>query len=179
MPPGPEAPQPAPKVPFRTVGQAGASTGSKTGSGGGMGSGAQGSGPKVPYRQVSGTKAASQESPDQKGPDQKGPGQKAPGQKGPDQKDPKQEAPLRTPGFKGTGSKVTVTVDDDHLDDVEGLAEKLRAEGLEVDQVLGDVGIITGSVPSDKRESVGGVEGVAAVEDETTFQLPSPEAGIQ
>ena len=110
---------------------------------------------------------------------QPAPDQPVPDQSAPDQKDPKAETPLRTPGFQGTGSKVTVTVDDDHLDDLEGVAEKLRAEGLEVDQVLGDIGIITGSVPSDKRESVGGVEGVAAVEDEIDFQLPPPEAGIQ
>jgi hypothetical protein len=62
---------------------------------------------------------------------------------------------------------------------VEGLAERLRAEGLEVDQVLGDIGVITGSVPADKRSSLDGLEGVAGVEEEATFQLPSPEAGVQ
>jgi hypothetical protein len=72
-----------------------------------------------------------------------------------------------------------VTVDDAHLGDVEGLAERLRAEGLEVDQVLGDIGIITGSVPADKRRSIDGLEGVDSVEEEATFQLPSPEADIQ
>jgi hypothetical protein len=85
----------------------------------------------------------------------------------------------RTPGSKGTGARVTVTVDDAHLDDVEGLAERLRAEGLEIDEVLGDIGVITGSVSADKRRSIDGLEGVAGVEEEATFQLPPPEAGIQ
>ncbi|MEA2717462.1 MAG: hypothetical protein QOI99_1779, partial [Actinomycetota bacterium] len=80
---------------------------------------------------------------------------------------------------KGPESRVTVTVDDDHLDDVEGLADQLRAEGMTVEQVLGSVGIITGSVSADKRSSIGGVKGVAAVEEEHTFQLPSPEAEVQ
>ena len=118
----------------------------------------------MPYRQV-GTKA-----PTTPPPADKGPGAEPPASTGPEP---------RTPGSQGTGARVTVTVDAAHLDDVEGLAERLRAEGLEVDQVLGDVGIITGSVPADKRSSLDEADGVAAVEEEATFQLPPPEAGIQ
>lgn len=74
---------------------------------------------------------------------------------------------------------MTVTVDDDRLADIDSVADDLRAAGLTVDQVLGAVGIITGSAPADKRRSVERVAGVSAVEDENTFQLPPPDAEIQ
>ena len=83
------------------------------------------------------------------------------------------------PGTAVPGSKVTVTVADDRLGDEESLAEELRAAGMHVDQVLGGVGIITGSVAPDQRGSLGSIAGVAAVEEETTFQLPPPDAEIQ
>lgn len=153
------------------------------------GAGRRGSerGPKVPYRQVSGAKGPAPTgtmSAEARGGATRGGGPKVPYRQVPGAKTSAPAAPAgdsgrRTPGFEGTGTKVTVTVDDAHLGDVEALAERLRAEGLEVDQVLGDVGIITGSVPADRRSSIGALEGVASVEEETTFQLPSPEAGIQ
>jgi hypothetical protein len=75
--------------------------------------------------------------------------------------------------------KVTVTVADDHLDSTDALAEQLRAAGMRVDQVMGAVGIITGSVPPAHRSSIESLPGVAAVEDETTFQLAPPDAEVQ
>ncbi len=79
----------------------------------------------------------------------------------------------------GSDIRVTVTVDDGHLNDVEGVAGQLRAAGVNVEQVLDAVGIITGSVPADRRSSISGIDGVAAVEDELTFQLPPPDADVQ
>jgi hypothetical protein len=75
--------------------------------------------------------------------------------------------------------KVTVTVHDDQLAHIDELADQLRAAGMRVDQVLHPVGVITGSVPSTRRAMIEAVPGVAAVEDETTFQLPPPDAEIQ
>ena len=76
-------------------------------------------------------------------------------------------------------SKITVTVDDDHLTQVHDVAERLRAAGMTVDQVLGSVGMITGSVDPSKRPSVAAVPGVASVEEETTFQIAPPDAEVQ
>jgi hypothetical protein len=75
--------------------------------------------------------------------------------------------------------RVTVTVQDDHLAHIDELADRLRNAGLRVDQVLHPVGVITGSVPSAQRSVIETVPGVAAVEDETTFQVPPPDAGTQ
>lgn len=75
--------------------------------------------------------------------------------------------------------RVTVTVQDDHLAHIDELADRLRTVGMRVDQVLRPVGVITGSVPSTQRPMIETVPGVAAVDDETTFQLPPPDAETQ
>jgi hypothetical protein len=76
-------------------------------------------------------------------------------------------------------SRITVTIDDDHLGRADEVADELRAAGMTVEQVLSTVGIITGSVGPAERASLEAVPGVAAVEDETTFQIPPPDAEIQ
>jgi hypothetical protein len=63
--------------------------------------------------------------------------------------------------------------------DIEQIAELLRAAGMTVEQVLGAVGIITGSVDSLQRDSLTAIPGVVAVEVEQRFQLPPPDAEIQ
>jgi hypothetical protein len=75
--------------------------------------------------------------------------------------------------------RVTVTVHDDQLPRIDELADRLRAAGMRIDQVLHPVGVITGSVPSAQRAMIQAMPGVAAVEAETTFQLPPPDAEIQ
>ncbi len=75
--------------------------------------------------------------------------------------------------------KITVTVSDDHVDDVDGVADRLRAAGMNVDQVLGAVGIITGSAPSKRRSALRRLTGVSAVEGEQTFQIAPPDAEVQ
>ena len=76
-------------------------------------------------------------------------------------------------------TRITVTIDDDHLARADEVADQLRAAGMTVEQVLGTVGIITGSVGPDQRASLEAVPGVAAVEDETTFQIAPPDAEVQ
>ncbi len=76
-------------------------------------------------------------------------------------------------------TRITVTIDDDHLARADEVADQLRAAGMTVEQVLGTVGIITGSVGPGQRASLEAVPGVAAVEDETTFQIAPPDAEVQ
>ncbi|BCJ75045.1 hypothetical protein CS0771_45890 [Catellatospora sp. IY07-71] len=75
--------------------------------------------------------------------------------------------------------RITVSVNDDHVTQIDDLAERLRTAGMRVDQVLSAAGMITGAVDQDRRASIAMVPGVAAVEDETSFQLPPPESDIQ
>ncbi|MHA7273958.1 hypothetical protein ACX80Z_11045 [Arthrobacter sp. TMT4-20] len=73
----------------------------------------------------------------------------------------------------------TVTVDDLHRSAIQEVAEQLRSCGLEVDRVLDNVGMITGSAPENCRPDLEAVEGVSSVDGETRFLLPPPDSDIQ
>lgn len=75
--------------------------------------------------------------------------------------------------------KITVTVDEAHVDRLDSVAEELKTAGMDVDQVLGSVGIITGSVAAEHRAALSGLSGVTAVESDQTFQIPPPDAEVQ
>ena len=63
--------------------------------------------------------------------------------------------------------------------EAEQVAEQLRAAGMTVEQVLSAVGIVTGSVDSERRASLAAVPGVVAVELDRPVQLGPPDAEIQ
>ena len=75
--------------------------------------------------------------------------------------------------------RVTVTVADDQVADTGAVAGRLRSAGMNVEQVLDAVGVVIGSVPAEQRQSLEAVPGVAAVEDETTFQIAPPDSEVQ
>ena len=74
---------------------------------------------------------------------------------------------------------VTVTVDDEHVRAITDVAAALRDRGMHVEQVLGTVGAVTGSVPQELRQSLSDVVGVAHVSGEARVQLPPPDAPVQ
>lgn len=63
--------------------------------------------------------------------------------------------------------------------EAEPVAEQLRAAGMTVEQVLGAVGIITGSIDAERRASLAAVPGVVAVELDRPVQLAPPDSEIQ
>ena len=71
--------------------------------------------------------------------------------------------------------RVHVTVRGRSVDDT--LAE-LRDAGLEVDEALGDLGIVTGRAAPDAVERLRGIPGVT-IEPESGVQLPPPDAPVQ
>jgi hypothetical protein len=74
---------------------------------------------------------------------------------------------------------LSVTVTDTHLARIDEVAAALRGSGLRVGQVHRAIGIISESIPDSRRQSLETVAGVAAVETDTTFQLPPPDAPVQ
>ena len=76
-------------------------------------------------------------------------------------------------------AEVTVSVDDEHLGDVDGVAERLREAGLSVDALLAEIGVITGRIEESRADALRDVEGVADVERSREFQLPPPDSEIQ
>jgi hypothetical protein len=78
-----------------------------------------------------------------------------------------------------TVRRVSVSVDDAHVDSIDTVADALRGHGMEVDQVMGSLGIISGSVPEESRSALLAVTGVASVDDPRGFQLPPPDSPVQ
>ncbi len=75
--------------------------------------------------------------------------------------------------------KITVSVDDDHVAQIDEVVCRLQAAGMQVEEVLRPVGVIIGSVDETHRTLLATVTGVAAVEPQQTFRLPPPDAGLQ
>ncbi len=76
-------------------------------------------------------------------------------------------------------ARFSVTVDDGHLADLDAVARALHDSGMQVDRVLGTLGLITGQAPADARASLLAVEGVTSVDEQLRFQLPPPDAPVQ
>jgi len=76
-------------------------------------------------------------------------------------------------------AEVSVSIDDAHLPVITSVAQALQARGMQVEQVLDAMGIITGSVADDRRPLLEAVPGVAAVVDGLAHQLSPPNAEVQ
>jgi hypothetical protein len=60
--------------------------------------------------------------------------------------------------------------------EIDEVAERLRAAGMKVGQVLAAIGIITGSVQAGRREALADIAGVVAVEPERAVSIAPPDA---
>jgi hypothetical protein len=74
---------------------------------------------------------------------------------------------------------VVVSVADDHLDDLPTVVKDLRRAGLQVDDVLDAVGMVTGTVAGRAVEALESVPGVAEVELQRVHRVAPPDAEIQ
>lgn len=74
---------------------------------------------------------------------------------------------------------VLVSVADEALADMSAVVDALRLAGLSVTEVLSSVGVVTGTVDSDRMSSLSAVPGVLAVEPERTIRLPPPDSPVQ
>lgn len=75
--------------------------------------------------------------------------------------------------------KITVTVAEPHRTEIAGVVERLRSAGMDIDQVLEALGMITGSIAAEKLSMVEALDGVASVDEQMGFQLPPPGDDIQ
>ncbi|MBW4465003.1 MAG: ketohydroxyglutarate aldolase [Pegethrix bostrychoides GSE-TBD4-15B] len=74
---------------------------------------------------------------------------------------------------------VSVTVDDAHQEQMMEVAAGLQAAGMQVEQTLETIGVITGSCESSQISSLSGVAGVATVERGQEVQLPPSDSPLQ
>lgn len=65
--------------------------------------------------------------------------------------------------------RVIVTMDDEHLDNMEAIVSDLKAAGMEISDVLHSAGIITGEVSPENLAKVRQVNGVLGVEQDGTM----------
>jgi len=70
---------------------------------------------------------------------------------------------------------VTLLVDDDSLDDLDGVLRRARKAGLRDGQVLAAAGVITGTAAAGTIHELSLVRGIRAAEPERTIQLPPPD----
>jgi hypothetical protein len=75
--------------------------------------------------------------------------------------------------------KVSVSVDEQQLDQFPQVVEEVKQAGMKVEQQLKDIGVITGSIDSEKLKSLRKVKGVAHIEESREFQIAPPDRDIQ
>lgn len=78
-----------------------------------------------------------------------------------------------------TNIQVLVLIRDEYQDRLPEVAERLQAAGLQIDQWLVEIGMITGSIAAEKMSSLTQIEGVANVESSQDYQIAPPDSEIQ
>ena len=74
---------------------------------------------------------------------------------------------------------VTIAIADDYLSQVTEILSRLRAAGLEVQQVMGEIGVVTGTCDTAQMAGLSQVEGVESVEGDRPIRLAPPDSPIQ
>lgn len=60
--------------------------------------------------------------------------------------------------------RITLTVEDSHLEYFDSVAERAVRAGLEIEEAMGFLGIITGAIDADKVDGLQRLKGIASVE---------------
>jgi hypothetical protein len=72
-----------------------------------------------------------------------------------------------------------ISVSDDHLDRFSEVVKGVEDVGMEVDEKMEDIGVLTGSIDSEKVEPLRRVDGVSHVEESRRVQIPPPDSDVQ
>ncbi len=75
--------------------------------------------------------------------------------------------------------KLLVSIQDEYQDRLPEVAQKLQAAGMQIDQWLREIGVITGAISSEKMSSLSQIEGVANIEFSEEYQIAPPDSDIQ
>ncbi|HEY9658292.1 MAG TPA: hypothetical protein V6C65_07560 [Allocoleopsis sp.] len=89
-----------------------------------------------------------------------------------DERDAHEEADM-------TKIKVSISINDTHLEQINEVKQRLEAAGMDVEQTLQTVGVISGSINSDQINQLYQIEGVQQVEPVQRYQTPPPSSDIQ
>ncbi len=94
-------------------------------------------------------------------------------------KDVSAQNPLSTQGAEMSQVKISVSVDDAHLPQIQQISQQLQSSGMNVEQTLSTIGVISGSISQGKLNSLFQIEGVKNVETQESYQLAPPSSGLQ
>jgi hypothetical protein len=75
--------------------------------------------------------------------------------------------------------KVSVCIHNDHIDQIGQVSDSLRASGMDIEQTMPNIGIVSGSIESQQIEQLQEIAGVDSVELEQNYQLPPPNSPLQ
>lgn len=87
--------------------------------------------------------------------------------------------PLFIQGTKMSQIQVSVSVANAHLSQIQQISQQLQSSGMNVEQTLSSIGVINGSIQSDRLNSLYQIEGVQNVESQQSYQLAPPSSNIQ
>ena len=74
---------------------------------------------------------------------------------------------------------VSVLIRDDSLDRINEVVKQVKSKGMQVNRVLQQSGVLTGSVDADDLIGLNKVKGVSGVEPERSFQIMPPDSDVQ
>jgi hypothetical protein len=72
-----------------------------------------------------------------------------------------------------------ISVADDHLDRFSEVVKDIEDAGMEVEQRMEDLGVLAGTIDSEKVEPLRQVAGASHVEVSRRFQIPPPDSDVQ
>ncbi|MBD0270305.1 MAG: ketohydroxyglutarate aldolase [Acetobacteraceae bacterium] len=75
--------------------------------------------------------------------------------------------------------KVSVSVDDSHLERLDEVARAAEAAGMTVHGRQATIGVLTGSIAQDKLDKLRSVPGVEDVETQREVRVPPPDSEVQ
>ncbi|MDJ0570552.1 MAG: hypothetical protein QNJ53_16115 [Pleurocapsa sp. MO_192.B19] len=75
--------------------------------------------------------------------------------------------------------KISVSVDDAHLPQIKQVSQQLQSSGMNVEQTLLTIGVVSGSIQSNKLNSLYQIEGVKNIESQQNYQLDPPNSDPQ
>ena len=78
-----------------------------------------------------------------------------------------------------TKVSLLIYVNDEHLDRFSEVVKGVEDIGLEVEQRMDDIGVLSGSIDSEKVEPLRKVEGVSHIEQSRQFQIAPPDSDVQ
>lgn len=74
---------------------------------------------------------------------------------------------------------LTVSVADDHLKDFSDIVARCRKAGMNIENEMKSIGVITGSIDEAALDKLSRLKGVSQVEPERSFQIAPPDSDVQ